>query len=317
MKGEFDLRAAFKIARIIKKEKYDIVHSHTSHAHSLVMWASLLLRKKPARIVSRRVDFSIFRHNFLGMNRYKYIKGTDHIIAVAHKVKDVLIQDGISSEKVSVVHSGADMNRFHGIHGDHLLQEFSLPPHAPILGNIGYLVEHKGQKYLIQAMAKVVQKFPEAHLLIVGKGKLEKELKGLTAQLGLNKHIIFTGFRSDIGAFMNIFDMLVVSSTGEGLSATIVDALALEIPVVTTDAGGIPEIITHGETGIIVPQANPDALADGIIWTLSQYKTAKRLAKEGKLEVKARLSADAMAEGNLRVYQKVIAEGRNYPCLKK
>ena len=184
------------------------------------------------------------------MNRYKYTKGADHIIAVAHKVKDVLIQDGIPSEKVSVVHSGADMDRFQGIRGDHLFQEFSLSPHAPILGNIGYLVGHKGQKYLIQAMAKVVQKFPEAHLLVVGKGKLEKELKGLTAHLGLNKHITFTGFRADVGAFMNIFDMLVVSSTGEGLTATIVDALALEIPVVTTKAGGIPEIITNGETGV-------------------------------------------------------------------
>jgi glycosyltransferase involved in cell wall biosynthesis len=153
--------------------------------------------------------------------------------------------------------------------------------------------------------------------LIVGKGELEKELKGLTANLGLNKHITFTGFRSDVGAFMNIFDMLVVSSTGEGLSATIVDALALEIPVVSTDAGGVPEIITHGETGIIVPQANPDALADGIIWTLSHYENAKGMAKEGKLDVKARLSADAMVEGNLRVYQKMITEGRSYPCLKK
>ncbi|HPD61032.1 MAG TPA: lipopolysaccharide kinase InaA family protein, partial [Thermodesulfobacteriota bacterium] len=89
MRGEFDLMAAFKIARKIKKENYDIVHSHTSHAHSLVMWASSLLRKKPVRIVSRRVDFSIFRHNFLGMNRYKYTKGADHIIAVAHEVKNV------------------------------------------------------------------------------------------------------------------------------------------------------------------------------------------------------------------------------------
>jgi glycosyltransferase involved in cell wall biosynthesis len=274
------------------------------------MWASLLLRKKPVRIVSRRVDFSIFRHNFLGMNRYKYTKGADHIIAVAHKVKDVLIQDGIPSEKVSVVHSGADMDRFHGIHGSHLFQEFSLPPHAPILGNIGYLVAHKGQRYLIQAMAKVIQKFPEAHLLIVGKGKLEKELKGLTAHLGLNKQITFTGFRSDVGALMNIFDMLVVSSTGEGLSATIVDALALEIPVVTTDAGGVPEIITNGETGLIVPQANPDALADGIMWALNNYDEAKEMAKRGKREVLEKFSANAMVEETLRIYQKICSAGR-------
>ena len=85
-----------------------------------------------------------------------------------------------------------------------------------ILGNIGYLVGHKGQKYLIQAMAKVVQKFPEAHLLVVGKGKLERELKGLTAHLGLNKHVTFTGFRDDVGAFLNIFNVLVVSSVERG-----------------------------------------------------------------------------------------------------
>jgi len=310
MKGEFDFSAAFKIARIIKKEKYEIVHSHTSHAHSLVMWASLLLRKKPVRIVSRRVDFSIFRHNFLGMNRYKYTRGADHIIAVAHKVKDVLIRDGIPSEKISVVHSGADMDRFQGIGGGHLFQEFSLSPHTPILGNIGYLVGHKGQKYLIQAMAKIVRKFPEAHLLIVGKGELEKELKDLTTHLNLNNHITFTGFRSDVGTFMNIFDVLVVSSTGEGLTATIVDALALEIPVVTTDAGGVPEIITHGETGIIVPQADPDALAYGIIWTLNNYDKAKEMAKRGKGDVVEKFSADAMVEGTLRIYKKTCDAGR-------
>ena len=125
MKGEFDFSAVFKIARIIKKEKYDIVHSHTSHAHSLVMWACLLLRKKPFRIVSRRVDFSIFRHNFLGMNRYKYTKGADHIIAVSHKVKGVLIQDGVPSRNISIVPDGVDVNRFQNLKGDHLFQEFS------------------------------------------------------------------------------------------------------------------------------------------------------------------------------------------------
>ncbi|HPD61702.1 MAG TPA: glycosyltransferase family 4 protein, partial [Thermodesulfobacteriota bacterium] len=206
--------------------------------------------------------------------------------------------------------SGADMERFRGFNEDYLRKEFSLSPRAKILGNIGYLVGHKGQKYLIQAMAKVVQKFPEVHLLIVGKGKLEKELKALTAELGLQQHITFTGFREDIGAFLNLLDLLVVSSTGEGLSATIVDALALEVPVVATDAGGIPEIITPGETGIIVLQANPEALAQGILWTLNNYDKAKEMARRGRRNVAERFSADAMVEGNLHVYKQLIRERR-------
>ena len=161
-------------------------------------------------------------------------------------------------------------------------------------------------------MAKVVQKFPEAHLLVVGKGKLERELKGLTAHLGLNKHVTFTGFRDDVGAFMNIFDMLVVSSTGEGLTATIVDALALEIPVVATKAGGIPEIIVNGETGSLVPPANSEALASGIICALNNYDKAKEMAKRGRIKVKENFSADAMVEGTLRVFEKLIAEKGTY-----
>ena len=118
----------------------------------------------------------------------------------------------------------------------------------------------------------------------------------------------FTGFREDVGEFMSLFGVLVVSSTGEGLTATIVDALALEIPVVATDAGGIPEIITNRETGILVPQADPEALASGIIWTLNNYEKAKEMARKGRAEAEQRLSAQAMVEGNLRVYKKLLAE---------
>jgi len=312
MRGEFGLIAAFKIAQKIKKEKYDIIHSHTSHGHSLMMLASLFLRKKPIRIVTRRVDFSIFRNNFCGLNIYKYIWGADHIIAVAQKVKEILIRDGVPARKISVVHSGTDMERFQGLKSEYLKKEFSLPPQAKILGNIGYLVGHKGQKYLIQAMVKVVKEFPQVHLLIVGKGELEKKLKSLVQKLGLNSYITFTGFREDVGALLNLFDLLVVSSTGEGLTATIVDALALEVPVVTTNAGGIPEIITSGETGIIVPPADSEALAQGIIWALTHYEQAKEMAMRGKMIVWEKFSADAMVEGNLRVYRQLLREKGSY-----
>jgi Glycosyltransferase len=132
-------------------------------------------------------------------------------------------------------------------------------------------------------------------------------LKDLTAHLSLDKHVTFTGFRSDVGAFMNIFKILVFSSLEEGLGTTIIDALALEVPVVATRAGGIPEIIAHEETGLLVSPANPDALAHGIIWTLNNYGKAKEMAKRGKGDVVKKFSADAMVQGTLRIYQKNVA----------
>jgi len=310
MRGEADLLAAFKLALKIKKENYAVIHCHTPHAHALVAWASCFLKKPPIRIVTRRVNFSIFRHNFLGLNVFKYTKYIDHIIAVSQSIKDVFTNDGIPLKKISVVHSGTDMDRYQGIKGDYIFREFSLPAGIPILGNVANLLEVKGQRWLIEAMEKVVKKIPRAHLFILGKGELEKELKEITSRSDLTKHITFTGFREDVGAFMNIFNVLVFSSLDEGLSATIIDALALEVPVVATRVGGLPEIITHEKTGLLFPPADPDALAQGIIWTLNNYDKAKEMAKRGKREVVERFSANAMVEGNLHVYQKMIAGGR-------
>jgi glycosyltransferase involved in cell wall biosynthesis/tRNA A-37 threonylcarbamoyl transferase component Bud32 len=311
MRGEVDLIAAFKIAQRIRQEKYDLVHSHTSHGHSLVIGASFFLRKPPIRIVTRRLDFSIFRHNFLGMNIYKYTKGVDHIIAISQKVRDVLIKDGISPDKISIVHSGVDVDRFKGVKGDYILQEFSIPSGTPILGNVAYLVEHKGQKYLIQAMSEVVKKHPEIRLFILGKGRLELQLKAMAEALNLERNIIFTGFRKDVGAFLNIFNLLVVSSVEEGLNSTILDALSLEVPVVATDAGGIPEVINNGETGILVPRADPEALASGILWMLSNPDQAKAMAKKGREKVIKQFSDKVMVEKNIQIYQKLISERKN------
>jgi len=310
MRGEIDFFAAFKLALKIKKENYDIIHCHTPHAQALVAWVSCFLKKPPIRIVTRRVNFSIFRHNFLGLNVIKYTKCIDHIIAVSQSIKDLLTKDGIPLKKISVVHSGTDRDCYQGLKGDCVFREFSLPPGIPILGNVANLLEVKGQRWLIEAMEKVVKKFPQAHLFIIGKGELENELKEITSRLGLAKNITFTGFRDDVGVFMNIFTISVFSSLGEGCCTTIIDALALAVPVVATRVGGIPEIITHEETGLLVPPADPDALAHGIIWTLNNYDKAKEMAKEGRMKVVEKFSVDGMVEGNIKVYQKMIAGQR-------
>ncbi len=306
MRGEIDLLATLKIARKICQGKYDILHSHTSHAQALAIWASFFLKRRPIRILTRRVEFSIFRHNFFGMNRYKYTKGVDHIIAISNGVKEVLIKDGIPADKISIVYSGVDVTRFRGIKGDYILREFSVPTKVPIIGNVAYLEENKGQEYLIQAMVEVVKRHPEARLFILGEGRLESRLKALVKKLFLEKNIIFTGLRNDVGAFLNIFDLLVVSSVEEGLNSTILDALALEVPVVATNAGGIPEIITQGETGTIVPYANHEALASGILWMLSHPDQARAMAKKGHKRVKEKFSNKSMVEKNTLIYQRLI-----------
>jgi glycosyltransferase involved in cell wall biosynthesis len=305
MRGEADPVACYRIRNLIKALQCDILHSHTSHAHSLAFFASIGCRV--CRLVTRRVDFSIFRHSFLGLSGIKYRYMAEYFIAISHKIKDVMVADGVSAERIFVVHSGIDLKRFEGVTGDHLIQEFNIEPDEKVVINVAHLAGHKGQQFLVRAIPRVVEKFPEVRFFIVGKGELLAELKVLASSLGITRKLVFTGFRSDVGAFYKIADLFVMSSVQEGLGTAVLDALAEGKAVVATDCGGIPEIIRDGQTGRLVEPANPEALARGIIDALRHPELARQMANRGRRLVQNQFSIEAMAENNLAVYRMLLS----------
>jgi glycosyltransferase involved in cell wall biosynthesis len=305
MRGEVDPMACCRIRQIIQIGKYDILHSHTSHAHTLAFFASIGFRV--CRLVTRRVDFSIFRHSFLSLSGIKYRHMADHYIAISHKIKDVMVADGVAAERIFVVHSGVDLQRFATVSGEHLATEFNLTPGEKVVINVAHLAGHKGQEFLVRAIPRVVTIIPEVRFFIVGKGELMAELKALAASLGITRELIFTGFRSDVGAFYKIADLFVMSSVQEGLGTAVLDALAEGKAVVATNCGGIPEIIHDGETGRLVEPANPEALAQGIIDVLKHPEPADEMAERGRALVQSQFSIEAMAENNLAVYRRLLS----------
>ena len=304
MRGEVDLLAGYRLRTHVKRFNYDIIHSHTSHAHTLGFLASLGTRTR--LVVSRRVDFSIFRHSFLHLSGIKYRSMADYYIAISHKIKDVLVQDGVPGQRIFVVHSGIDPERFTADRMDHLIPEFNLKSNEPIVVNVAHLAGHKGQQYLVRAIPLVLAKIPAARFFIVGEGELMNELQALAASLGLNKELIFTGFRQDVGAFYHVADLFVMSSVQEGLGTAVIDALALGKPVVASNSGGIPEVILDGETGRLVAPADPAALAEAIIELLTNPERAKRMARRGQEVVRQDFSVEAMVEKNIEVYQRIL-----------
>lgn len=304
MHGEADLLASYRLRRLIKRFNYDIIHSHTSHAHTLAFFASL--GTKSRLLVSRRVDFSIFRHSFLGLNGIKYRYMADYYIAISHKIKDVLVRDGIPAHRIFVVHSGIDPERFAGTSTEHLVKEFNIKSDEPVVVNVAHLAWVKGQQYLVEAIPLVLARISNARFFIVGGGELIGELKALASSLGLNKELIFTGFRQDVGDFYQIADVFVMSSVQEGLGTAVMDALAMGKPVVAANSGGIPEIIRDGETGRLVAPADPAALAQGIIELLSYPEEAKRMASRGQEVVSQDFSIDVMIDKNIEVYRQLL-----------
>jgi glycosyltransferase involved in cell wall biosynthesis len=231
----------------------------------------------------------------------------DYYIAISRKIKDVMVADGVAAERIFVVHSGVDLQRFAGVSGDYLITEFDLTPGEKVVINVAHLAGHKGQQFLVRAIPQVVKKIPGARFFIVGKGELLAELKELATSLGVNRELVFTGFRSDVGAFYKIADLFAMSSVQEGLGTAVLDALAEGKAVVATDCGGIPEIIRDGETGRLVEPANPEALARGIIDALRHPESSRKMADSGRALVQNQFSIEAMAENNLAVYRMLLS----------
>jgi len=307
MRGEVDLPAGLALRRLVKQIDCDLVHSHTSHAHTLAFWATA--GKRTVRLVTRRVEYSIYRHSFFGMSRIKYRHMADGYIAISERIRQVLISDGVAQQLIHLVPSGVPLEP--DVFGaDRLRTEFGIGESNPVLLSVAHLAPEKGHAILLQAMASVSVRMPSIRLVVVGDGQCRPDLEALSEKLGIRRQVIFTGFRDDVSAFYGLADGFVSSSTAEGLGSAVLDALAAGVPVVAAAAGGIPEIIENGRTGILVQPAIPSALADGIIELFERPGQAKEMAANGREEVRRRYSVDRMVSDTLAVYQRLLPGDR-------
>ena len=299
-RGELDLETAYQLAHAARRHHVDIIHAHTSHSHGAACLSRLFSRRAKI-VVSRRVDFQP-RSGFV--NRWKY-EQPDHFIAISKCIADVLAEFLGPDGPVSTVRSAIDPERFHIAPIDR--QDLGVPEHGPLLGNVAALVGHKDHDTLIAAMPAMLAAIPDLHLVIVGDGPLRKDIEKKIEILGIQKSVTLAGYRNDVARLLPILDIFVLSSKGEGLGTSVLDAMACQIPVVGTKAGGIPEMIRHEETGLLAPREDPEALALAIVRILKDPGLAERMAENAKAMVHSEFSVNSMVEGNLAVYESLMA----------
>jgi glycosyltransferase involved in cell wall biosynthesis len=177
----------------------------------------------------------------------------------------------------------------------------------PVIGIISRISSEKGHMYLIKAMEKILVKFPDVKLKIVGTGPLLNELKELVRALKLEKSIEFTGFVKDLSSALLSFDIFVLPSYSEGFPLSIMEAMAAGLPVAASEVGGIPEIIDHGKTGYLFPSRNSDAIADTIIRLLSEGEQTIQMGKRGREKVMRELSPDIYMQKLDSLYNELIS----------
>lgn len=266
--GEWDFITAHFVNRKLKEEKIDVVHAHSGHAVALAAISTLGTRIPV--VVTRRVDFPLSKNIF---SRWKY-KRARRFIAISHKVKDVLIESGVPSDKITIVPSGIEFSKFENI-SKPTAGELGVPPDAVVVGQVAALAPHKDQVTFLKSIALLRNKKPNVHAVIVGEGELRHDLEKLASELNIRNAVHFLGFRPDPLLLLAGFDVFCLSSREEGLGTSLLDAMALGIPIVATRVGGIPEIIEHGVTGILCEARNPTALSEAL-FTALQAKDANK-----------------------------------------
>lgn len=305
MRGEANPVPTMRLRRIFARGSFDVCHMHTSHAHTFGVLARVG-RRRPVTVVSRRVDFSIYRRGTLGLNWVKYRFGVDRYVAISRAIRDVMVRDGIASERIEVVHSGVTPPPSATLTRDDICQQLGLPTSVTLLGNVAHLANHKGQVFLVEAMARLVSEFPELHLVIAGEGEERPTLEAKIRELNLAKNVHLVGFQQDVASYLHAFDLFSMPSIMEGLCTSLLDALHCSLPVVASRTGGIPEIIRHESTGLLAAPGDSQELAAQLERLLRNRDWARELATEGKRVAESEFSVDQMIDGNVAVYRGLL-----------
>ena len=284
-RGGFDWRAARTVRRIINEAHPDLVHAHTAHAHSTALLA-LGRRATPPVFVTRRVDFDIGK-NFL--SRRKYQHPACRYLAISNGVREALERGGVSSELIRLAPSGVNAQKFASVSdssqtsdGSRLRRELDFPQETFVIGTVGALVDHKDHATLLKAAHLVAGQAADALFLIVGKGALMQPLQRQIDQLNLRRNVRLLGYRRDIEACLAGFDLFVISSHLEGLCTSIIDAMLMEVPVVATRTGGIPDLVRDRETGLLVSPRNPEELAAAILEMKAAPELRRQFSRQAK-----------------------------------
>jgi len=305
-KTEMDLTAAWRLSRIVKQLKPDIIHAHDPHAVAMAALALSMSTQpaKPPLVAARRVDFHLKGN---ALSRWKY-RQVDSFICASEAIRQMLIGDGVPGARTVTVHEGIDIERVDAAEPANLHGEFWLPHHAPIVGNVAALVGHKGQKHLIEAARLVLPQMPDARFIIAGEGELKPALERQIKDHHLEKHVLLAGFRPDVLSLHKAFDIFVMSSVTEGLGTSLLDAMAAGKPIVATRTGGIPEVVADGETGLLVPPRDEEALADAIVRLLKDPDLRREMGEAGRVRARNLFSLERMVQNTLNVYQRVATE---------
>lgn len=305
----FDITAIGKLRKIIKMEKPQIVHTHSTLsgriAAKMCVGTKIVYTRHSVFPVSKRISQGLGR--FINKTLNELL--SDEIIAVAQAAKDNLTDGGISEDKIKVILNGvesveiqSDQDRMR------TKNQYNISDLDFVVAILARLNDYKGHAYLIEA-AQIIKKTKanSVKFLIVGTGDLQVQLKAQVEKLGLEDIVIFTGFITDVPRILNIVDLQVNASYGtEATSLSLLEGMSLGIPAVVTNYGGNPGVITNGQNGLIVETKNAQALSDAILRIMEDDALRRHMQQEAKKIFKQKFDLHIYTKNIEDVYKALV-----------
>jgi len=299
--------AALRLAALVRREHYHLVHAH---GYSAAGAAAL------ARRIAPRARLICTLHNFLTSTSSQPITGwrgrwllgliarrADRIITVSDSLHAQFEGIGAAAQsKLFTISNGIDLCAFAQPDPAWARRELGLPENAPVVGMVARLAPQKGPLEFVRAAALVGRRFPEVRFALIGDGPLQPQVETLARELGVANRLTLAGHRAEAPALTQAFDVAVVASLSEGSSLTAMEAMAWGKPVVATAVGGVREVVADGETGVLVPPGDAQALAEAVARLLADRQKAQILGEAGRRRVERDFSLVRMIERTQEVY---------------
>jgi glycosyltransferase involved in cell wall biosynthesis len=286
------------IAQRVQSEGIQLIHTHLTRA-SYIGYAAGLKTKVPV----------ITTVHLLNNDRlYRQLaRGRNRLVAVSEYVQSVLHDRGIAKEYIDTVYNGTDFLQFKPSDPDAVKSELGIPHDRMVIGIVGRICRTKGHIEMVRALKSIREVSPNAHAVFVGR--IEEGFKGELARAvaaeGMGKHITFTGVREDVPRLMDAFDISAMPSHMETFGLAAIEAMARSRPVIASNVGALPEVVSHEKTGLLVP-VGADQLADAAVRLLQDAPLRREMGKCARKEVEKRFSLDTMAYGCENVYRKAL-----------
>jgi len=264
--------AFVKIVKLLKRERVDIIHAHSSRDAWLAGTAGKLL------------GIPVFRTRHL-LTRiggpFVYSRLADRVITVSEGVRQYLVSQGVPGDKIVSIPTGINLKRFDSARTDlaNARQRLNIPPEAFVIGIIAVLRRAKGHRFLLQALKRLAPEFPQLKLLIAGTGPQEQNIKNLVKELGIEQQVLMLGHQDDIPSLLKALDVFVLPAQEEALGTALIEATAMGVPVIATRIGGIPEVL--GEAGLLFESEDVETLMDRLRTLMRSPELAARMRVQG------------------------------------